>query len=117
MDTTDASVYILLSNIYATAGRWDDQKYVMQFMHNNGIKKIPGMTWVEIDGERHHFCAEDKDHPEAERIWSSWRTIWNDMKNAGFKPDTTWVTQNVSKIFQCSTLSPDSQRQSHQDVN
>ena len=48
LDPQDASVYVLLANIYAVAGRWDDEKEVRLRMERNGIKKIPGQTYYKF---------------------------------------------------------------------
>lgn len=42
--------YVLLSNIYATAGRWDDAKEVRGRMLINGVAKTPGMSMIEPNG-------------------------------------------------------------------
>ncbi|XP_057815488.2 pentatricopeptide repeat-containing protein At2g13600-like [Cryptomeria japonica] len=42
----DASPYVLLSNIYAEAGRWGDAKKARKLMTDRGIKKIPGCSWM-----------------------------------------------------------------------
>ncbi|URE25284.1 Pentatricopeptide repeat-containing protein [Musa troglodytarum] len=42
--------YVLLSNIYATAGRWDDAKEVRGRMLMNGVAKTPGMSMIEPNG-------------------------------------------------------------------
>jgi pentatricopeptide repeat protein len=53
LDPHNASIYVLLSNIYSDANRWDDASKVILKMKENGIKKIPGQTWIEINGEIH----------------------------------------------------------------
>lgn len=42
--------YVLLSNIYAKAGRWGDVKRVRTFMNSKGIKKMPGAS-VEMNDQ------------------------------------------------------------------
>ncbi|CAL9146551.1 unnamed protein product [Musa hybrid cultivar] len=42
--------YVLLSNIYATAGRWDDAKEVRGRMLINGVAKTPGTSMIEPNG-------------------------------------------------------------------
>lgn len=42
--------YVLLSNIYAKAGRWGDVKRVRKFMNSKGIKKMPGAS-VEMNDQ------------------------------------------------------------------
>lgn len=40
--------YVLLSNIYATAGRLIDAAKVQKLMGDWGIKKEPGCRWIEV---------------------------------------------------------------------
>ena len=39
--------YVLLSNIYALAGRWKDVDKVRDKMRKQGVKKTTAMSWVE----------------------------------------------------------------------
>lgn len=57
----DASTYILLANAYATAKRWTEHSTVWTEMVNNGIQKIPGITWVTINKKTETFYV-DSDH-------------------------------------------------------
>ncbi|KAL6225400.1 hypothetical protein ACLB2K_004250 [Fragaria x ananassa] len=45
-DPMDSESYILLSNIYAAEGMWDDVKRVRNKMEYNGIVKETGPSWV-----------------------------------------------------------------------
>ncbi|KAF3773452.1 Pentatricopeptide repeat-containing protein [Nymphaea thermarum] len=49
--------YVVLSNIYAEAGRWDDLAKVRRLMKDRGIKKTPGCSFITIDGLTHEFVA------------------------------------------------------------
>lgn len=42
----DPSTYILLSNVFAAGGRWDDAARVRNIMRHSGVKKNPGYSWV-----------------------------------------------------------------------
>ncbi|XP_057845753.2 pentatricopeptide repeat-containing protein At4g02750 [Cryptomeria japonica] len=59
LDPQNAAPYVLLSNIYASVGRWDDTKNVRKIMKNRIIKKMPGCSWIEINKKMHTFLAED----------------------------------------------------------
>ncbi|CAL5440427.1 unnamed protein product [Camellia sinensis] len=60
--------YILLSDIFATKGRWDDVAKVRALMSNRGIKKEPGCSWVKIDSQAHIFFAQDGSDPKIKEI-------------------------------------------------
>ncbi|OVA14573.1 Pentatricopeptide repeat [Macleaya cordata] len=49
------TVYVLLSNIYANAGKWEEKANVRKLMSENGVIKQPGYSWVEshkVESER-----------------------------------------------------------------
>ncbi|KAJ4958510.1 hypothetical protein NE237_025621 [Protea cynaroides] len=46
----DKSVYVILSNIFADLGRWNDVKRVRTQMENAGIDKFPGCSSIEVNG-------------------------------------------------------------------
>ncbi|KAK9907811.1 hypothetical protein M0R45_000749 [Rubus argutus] len=53
----DSSCYILLSNLYAKVGRWDDVGKVRLMMNQRGVQKIPGSSSVLVNGTVHEFLV------------------------------------------------------------
>uniref|UniRef100_A0A7N0VIP0 Chlororespiratory reduction 21 n=1 Tax=Kalanchoe fedtschenkoi TaxID=63787 RepID=A0A7N0VIP0_KALFE len=51
---------VLLSNIYASAGKWTDVAEVRLRLKEKGLQKIPGLSWIEVDGELHEFVSGDE---------------------------------------------------------
>lgn len=49
MEPQDIGPYILLSNIYAAKGRWDDVEKVRKMMEKKGLRKGTGISLVSID--------------------------------------------------------------------
>ncbi|KAG8074799.1 hypothetical protein GUJ93_ZPchr0006g44567 [Zizania palustris] len=61
--------YVLLSNILASAGKWDEVSKVRKLMRNQRLKKDPAVSWFEgRDGLVHQFYAGDNAHPKAHEI-------------------------------------------------
>ncbi|KAH7668268.1 Tetratricopeptide-like helical domain-containing protein [Dioscorea alata] len=59
MDHLNHAFYIILSDIYAKADRFEDVKKVRKLMQEHGIKKAaPGCSSVEIDGEVREFSVK-----------------------------------------------------------
>ncbi|XP_057849286.2 pentatricopeptide repeat-containing protein At3g13880 [Cryptomeria japonica] len=44
-----SGTYVLLSNIYASVGRLDDARKVRNMMRDRGLKKQPGLSWIEVN--------------------------------------------------------------------
>ncbi|KAL6136280.1 hypothetical protein ACLB2K_061579 [Fragaria x ananassa] len=61
--------YVMLSNIYALAGRWIDVRKIRRLMRDRGLKKSAvGCSWVEVKNVVHCFYAEDASHCQLAEI-------------------------------------------------
>lgn len=70
MEPKNAGNYVLLSNIYAAAGKWDKVAKMRGFLRDRGIKKTPGCSWLELNGQVHEFRVADQSHSRSEDIYS-----------------------------------------------
>eukprot|EP01018_Ginkgo_biloba_P008707 Gb_07635 [translate_table: standard] len=93
----NAGYYVLLSNIYASAGRWVDASKVRKLIKDKGLKKEPGCSWIEIGNRVHAFLAEDRSHPQLEKIYATLESLVGPMKEAGYVPDTTFVLYDAEE--------------------
>ena len=50
--SSDSSLHTLLASIYASADRWEDVSKVRSKMKDMGIKKVPGCSAIEVDGNK-----------------------------------------------------------------
>lgn len=64
-DPDDPSTYIVLSNMYASAKKWDDVRRVRLKIKELRLNKNPGCSWIEVDKTIRPFFAEDIPHPQA----------------------------------------------------
>jgi len=55
LNPKDASIYVSLANTYAKAGYQKESESIRKLMKERGIKKLPGKTWIEVDGQVHEF--------------------------------------------------------------
>ncbi|BFG27253.1 hypothetical protein CerSpe_135270 [Prunus speciosa] len=91
LDPHDSGPHVLLSNIYASAGRLSDAARVRKLMKDCGVKKEPACSWVEIENAVHMFVANDDAHPQRVEILQMWETISGKIKEIGYVPDTSHV--------------------------
>ncbi|XP_020095640.1 pentatricopeptide repeat-containing protein At5g27110 [Ananas comosus] len=75
IDPNDHSNYVVLSNLYASVGRWDGVKKVRVIIRERGLKKNPGCSWVEVDRKIHQFFVDDDSHPQILLIYKCLRGI------------------------------------------
>ncbi|XP_047330763.1 pentatricopeptide repeat-containing protein At3g24000, mitochondrial [Impatiens glandulifera] len=91
LDPFDSGPHIILYNIYASAGKWDDAAKVRKAMKESGLKKEPACSWVEIENVVHMFVAGDDAHSRNEEIRAKWDEISVLIKEIGYVPDTSHV--------------------------
>ncbi|CAK7346834.1 unnamed protein product [Dovyalis caffra] len=68
LEPQNSSPYVLLSNIYAASGNWDEVNTLRREMREKGVKKLPGCSWIVVGQETNLFVAGDKSHPSASEI-------------------------------------------------
>jgi pentatricopeptide repeat protein len=97
LNTKDCGHYVLLSNIYAAAGRWNDVAKVRTIMKGRGLKKSPGRSFIEINSIVHSFLVGDRSHPQSEKIYATLKTLTEQMEAAGYVPDMNFVLHDVEE--------------------
>ncbi|XP_058068352.1 pentatricopeptide repeat-containing protein At5g48910-like [Magnolia sinica] len=80
--------YMILSNMYADVGRWDDAAGVASKMRKHGIRKMPGCSWIEVDLEVHQFFVGDRSHPQIKSIYIKLEELQRQLKVVGYVPNT-----------------------------
>ncbi|XP_004487896.1 pentatricopeptide repeat-containing protein At3g57430, chloroplastic [Cicer arietinum] len=105
-----ASHYVLLSNIYSSAGLWDKAMDVRKKMKEMGVRKEPGCSWIEHGDEVHKFLAGDTSHPQSKELHEYLETLSQRMKKEGYVPDTSCVLHNVDEEEKESMLCGHSER-------
>lgn len=93
----DAGYYVLLSNIYAVAGRWDNMEKVRLLMKDRGLKKTPGCSVIELNNRVHAFLIGDTSHPQSEQIYATLQTLTGQMEDLGYIPNTNFVLHDVEE--------------------
>lgn len=104
LDPEEASAYVLMANIYALAGNAEKSNGTRTLMSEKGIKKIPGVTKIEINGQMHVFFCEDRSHPQIREIRQYLSEMIQRLITAGYKPDPRWVTRDVENLQERESL-------------
>ncbi|KAI4300042.1 hypothetical protein L6164_033461 [Bauhinia variegata] len=84
MEPKNAGNYILLSNIYAAAGKWDGVAKMRSILRDRGLRKTPGCSWLELNGKVHEFRVADQSHPSSRDIYTALKILeleTNDLKD------------------------------------
>jgi pentatricopeptide repeat protein len=97
LEPENDATYVLLSNIYAAAGKWVDVSHIRQMMKDRMVKKEPGHSSIEVNGRLHMFVARDRSHPKTEEIYAKLDDLSQKIREAGYVPDTSCVLHDVSE--------------------
>ncbi|XP_058206129.1 pentatricopeptide repeat-containing protein At3g49170, chloroplastic [Rhododendron vialii] len=94
-EPNDSAGYILLSNLYASMGQWNEVAEIRKTMKKKNLGKEAGSSWIEIENTMHKFHVGDTSHPQAEEIYKELDQLVTEIKEVGYVPDTSSVLQDV----------------------
>ncbi|KAJ0788015.1 putative tetratricopeptide-like helical domain superfamily, DYW domain-containing protein [Helianthus annuus] len=98
------SHYVMLSNIYAKAGKWENMAKIRAQMTNQNLKKTPGFTWVEAQNKVHKFSSGDHSHCESNKIYEKLTSLVRKLEDCGYVPDTEVVLHDVNEELKLGNL-------------
>lgn len=97
LEPRNSGRYVLLANIYANAGRWEDVANVRRLMNERGVKKTPGFSMIELEGVVSAFVAGGRDHPEATEIYAKVDNMLERIKSAGYVPHMDKILLDIDE--------------------
>ncbi|XP_010484342.1 PREDICTED: pentatricopeptide repeat-containing protein At5g65570-like [Camelina sativa] len=107
----DEGTLILMSNLYASTGKWSRVIEMKSEMKEMRLKKNPAMSWVEVDRETHTFMAGDLFlHPNSEKILETLEELIRKAKDLGYVEDKSCVYQDVEETAKERSLHQHSEK-------
>ncbi|KAJ6820369.1 pentatricopeptide repeat-containing protein-like, chloroplastic [Iris pallida] len=91
LDDSHGGDYVMLSNMCASAGRWDDVNRARRLMHERRAVKVPGVSSIELDDTVHEFFSGDGRHPRSREAHRMVDEVVEQLKGVGYVPDTSRV--------------------------
>ncbi|XP_065870539.1 pentatricopeptide repeat-containing protein At2g33760 isoform X2 [Euphorbia lathyris] len=76
--------YVMLSNIYALAGRMDRVEMIRNIMIRKSLKKQVGYSIIEVDQKTYLFSMGDKSHPDTNEIYRYLDELMWRCREAGY---------------------------------
>ncbi|XP_019445815.1 PREDICTED: pentatricopeptide repeat-containing protein At3g12770-like [Lupinus angustifolius] len=110
LDYLNSGIYIMLSNIYAEARRWDSVNYVRGLMRIRGLKKTPAYSLIEVGNQVYTFFAGDDSHPKWDDINQLLENMRLEVEACGYVPDTSCILRNVNEPMKVKLLWGHSER-------
>lgn len=80
LEPSNTGNYVMLANLYAQAGHWNDLARTRQLIKDRGMHKSPGCSWIEDRDEIHVFLASDKSHKKVTEIHATLNNLMMHMK-------------------------------------
>ncbi|KAE9591367.1 putative tetratricopeptide-like helical domain, DYW domain-containing protein [Lupinus albus] len=102
--------YVLLSNLYASERRWSDVQLVRRSMLNDGVKKTPGYSFVELGNRVYEFTIGDRSHPQSQDVYALLEKITDLLKLEGYVPHTANVLADIEEEEKEQALSYHSEK-------
>lgn len=91
LEPMNAGNYVLLSNVYATAGLWLEVRRIRTWLKEKGLRKPPGISWIIVKNQVHCFSAGDRSHRQSDKIYAKLSILLSSMRETGYDPDLQWV--------------------------
>lgn len=89
---------VLLSNIYAVAGKWKDVAAVRRSMSDQMIRKTPGWSVIEVDKIMYTFVAGEKGDKITEAAYEKLREIMSKLRvEGGYVPEVRTVLHDIEE--------------------
>lgn len=70
-----AAAYVLMSNIYADAGKLVFARHASLLMRDEGARKMPGQSWIDHGQKSHSFMVEDRNHVQHAEVYDLLRNL------------------------------------------
>ncbi|KAL2898880.1 hypothetical protein RDABS01_023962 [Bienertia sinuspersici] len=97
LEPTNAGNYVLLADVYAEAGMWDEVKRVKQLLESRGLQKVSGRSWIEVKRKIYSFMSVDELNPQIELIHALLVELSEEMKQQGYIPQTKLVLYDLEE--------------------
>lgn len=105
LDSDNPVNYVMMSNIYADAGYWNECERIRELVKTKRLKKEAGRSWVEIDKEVHFFYGGDDTHPLTEKIHQVLKEMERKMKEElGYVYGVKYVLYDVEEESRVESL-------------
>ncbi|KAF6161543.1 hypothetical protein GIB67_009422 [Kingdonia uniflora] len=89
LEPENCANYVLLSNIYSKAGRWEEVGKLRNIMKEKGVVKKPGCSSIEVNNGVNEFLAGDRAHPQCKEIYKTLNEVVKRLKVEGYNPCTS----------------------------
>ncbi|KAK4762743.1 hypothetical protein SAY86_008511 [Trapa natans] len=105
-----ASYQVVMSNMYASVGKWERVDKLRLRIRKKGAKKVVGYTTIEFNGEIHIFSRGDQSHVYAGNIYQKLEELHAKMKSLGYIQQVDSVYHDIEREEKEATVSTHSEK-------
>ncbi|MCO5599656.1 hypothetical protein L7F22_053761 [Adiantum nelumboides] len=92
----DASLYVLMSSMYAGLNRWEDANHIENLRMSAGAQKMPGMAWIEVGSRIYEFTVSREKQLQGCGVVSKFYRVMRSIRDdEGFVPQSESVLSMV----------------------
>ncbi|XP_057717877.1 pentatricopeptide repeat-containing protein At5g04780, mitochondrial-like [Arachis stenosperma] len=97
LEPEKSGTHVLLANIYASAGMWENVAKVRKLMKESNVKKEPGMSWLEVKDKVYTFIVGDRSHSRSDEIYAKLDELSDLLSKVGYRPIIDIDLHNVNQ--------------------
>lgn len=94
---TCSGTNVLLSNMYASLGKWEKVSRVREIMGKQKNLADIGCSWIEVNGVVHEFRVADVLHPQMAEIQVKLSEVLKRVRLVGYAADATHVSFDLGE--------------------
>ncbi|KAL8460020.1 hypothetical protein ACS0TY_031801 [Phlomoides rotata] len=95
LEPSNSGRYVLLANLYAKAGKWEDVANIRKLMNDRGVNKVAGCSMIELEGSVSEFVAGGRKHPEAKELYRKVEEMLVNIKGLGYVADSDGMLYDI----------------------
>ncbi|KAG8499969.1 hypothetical protein CXB51_006411 [Gossypium anomalum] len=97
LEPEKSGTHVLLANIYASVGMWNNVAKMRRLMKDCNVKKEPGVSWIEVKDKIYTFIAGDRSHFRSEEIYAKLDELSERLSKAGYIPKVEFDLHDVER--------------------
>ncbi|XP_020528574.1 pentatricopeptide repeat-containing protein At3g12770 [Amborella trichopoda] len=101
LDPYNSNNYVLLSNIYASMGKWGMVSSLREMIMDLGLKPMHAYSWIVVRNKAHVFGVADVSHPRSQRIYWELEALMEKMRQSGHVLENDFSMHDVDEEREC----------------
>lgn len=86
LNPKDAETYVLLLNMYLSAGRYQDVSRIRKIMKEEKLGKLKDQSWISIKDKVYSFKPNSWLHPQSKEMYNLLEDLLGKAKTLGYEP-------------------------------